>query len=207
MAKSNFKFGIIRPFMKDEQQMINRYANENENTLSMLNYPHIKLNSYETHTVASVAMRGLSLNGWTCEQTYKWWQDYRKHYSTLYPGSCSANVLCGPKIFARVWNQLKEWLPYHQDRMAERRWYYMNITDWEGKKRKWYFDSPNDESAVQYFYHHALNDYDLNGYHSLYAVEWNGQEFKNARKVAKSTIYNRMERERNNRRVQYEAMA
>lgn len=184
MAK--FDFGVVRPYMTAEQRLINQYANENEGTLPMLNYSHCKLNHYDTKTVASVVMRGLSLNGWTCKQTYQWWQDYRRHYATLYPGSCSSSVLCGPKVFERVWNTLAGLLPYHLPMITNSQWYYMNITDWEGRKRKWYFDRPNDASAVRYFLYHKNSDHDINEYHSLYAVTWDGQDFVNPKRISVS---------------------
>lgn len=184
MAK--FNFGVVRPYMTAEQRMINQYANEYEGTLPMLSRPHIKLSHYDTKTVASVAMRGLSLNGWTCQQTYKWWQDYRRYYSQLYPGSCCPDVLCGPKVFQRVWNTLAEWLPYHLPKITNSRWYYMNITDWDGRRRKWYFDRPDDATAVHYFLHHKNSDHDINEYHSLYSVTWDGQNFVNPKRLSVS---------------------
>lgn len=205
MKQNHFNFGVVRPYMIEEQRMINRYANENEGTLPMLGHAHFKLNHYDTRTVASVAMRGLSLNGWTCKETYQWWQAYRQHYHNLY-GSCSSEVLCGPKVFERVWNQLAEWLPFHQMRMTEMCWYYMTVTDWDGKKRKWYFDAANVETAVAHFYRMSKSDA-MTVYHNLYAVEWNGQEFVNAKRQPKAEIYKRMNRERKERRERYEKAA
>lgn len=205
MKQNHFNFGVVRPYMTEEQRMINRYANENEGTLPMLGHAHFKLNHYDTRTVASVAMRGLSLNGWTCKETYQWWQAYRQRYYNRYH-SCSPEVLCGPKVFERVWNQLAEWLPFHQMRMTEMRWYYMTATGWDGKRRKWYFDSANDETAVAHFYKMQKDDI-LNEYHNLYAVEWNGQEFVNAKRLPKAEIYKRMNRERKERRERYEKAA
>lgn len=184
MAK--FNFGVIRPYMQEEQYIINQYANENEGTLPMLHHTHIKLNHHDTQTVASVVIRGISMNGWNCQQTYQWWQNYRRHYATIYPGSSSPNVLCGPKVFERVWNVIAGMLPFHQEKMNRSRWYYMNITDWEGRKRKWYFDRPNDSSAVAYFQHHKGTDFCYNEYHSLYSVTWDGQNFVTPKRLSVS---------------------
>ena len=82
----------------------------------------------------------------------------------------------------------------------------MTATDWDGKRRKWYFDSANDETAVAHFYKMQKDDI-LNEYHNLYAVEWNGQEFVNAKRLPKAEIYKRMNRERKERRERYEKAA
>lgn len=134
--KKKFNFGVIRPFLRDEQHLIRYYANEHENTLPMLSRSHYKLNHSDTMTVASVVLRGMILNGWTCQQTYAWWQDYRCHIADTW-GTCSRHVLCGPKIFQRVWTEIAQLLPAYQERMKEfpTQWFYMNIIDWTGTPR------------------------------------------------------------------------
>ncbi|GEM_PF-3720696 len=185
--KKKFNFGVIRPFLRDEQHLIRYYANEHENTLPMLSRSHYKLNHSDTMTVASVVLRGMILNGWTCQQTYAWWQDYR-HYIADTWGTCSRDVLCGPKIFQRAWTEIAQLLPAYQERMKEfpTQWFYMNIIDWTGTPRKWFFDSPDVASAVHYYNLHRRSDYFNQEYRSLYSVTWDGQKFINPRRVSLS---------------------
>ena len=183
----NYDFGVVRPMTTEEQYICNYIANKHENTLPMLNHPYFKLNWNDTHIVAAVAMRGLSLNGWTCQQTYQWWCDYRRRYAEQYHSS-SPTPLCGPKIFQRIWNAVAEQLPFHQERMQREQWFYMNVIDWTGKLRRWYFTKWSVKDAIAYYNMHRRQDNINQEYRALFSVTWDGKQFTNPRRIALSKL-------------------